>query len=371
MNNIPTLNDLHIRITSSCNFNCQHCYAADWFNEKYELSIEDIKSLVDQAIELGCRKVTFSGGEPLFAQDITEAMGYCLDKNLKVAIETNGVLVDKIIDGLGEDRIRKVFFAISYDGNKMRDERFANLVKENIIKVANLGCEIKIQTAITKINIDEINDIFQFSKANGIKNRCFLAHSPSGNGKNIPSFEVEEWLTILKEVNENYPNVKIELPDIFPGRKKRKCGWGVHRCEVMPNGDVTSCAPITYNHREFIAGNIKKEMLKNIWANKHFTEIRKLKQSDFELPCSKCVYWKTCLGSCRSLAFSNGKKLLAPHPFCKALYDSIKNNEIDKSLLPDAELLEAWIKGIEDPNYVPTGDIYGDIVKKQHLEESK
>ena len=54
MNNIPTLNDLHIRITSSCNFNCQHCYAADWFNEKYELSIEDIKSLVDQAIELGC-----------------------------------------------------------------------------------------------------------------------------------------------------------------------------------------------------------------------------------------------------------------------------------------------------------------------------
>ena len=78
MNNIPTLNDLHIRITSSCNFNCKHCYAADWFNEKYELSITDIKSLVDQAIELGCRKVTFSGGEPLFAQDITEAIGYCL-----------------------------------------------------------------------------------------------------------------------------------------------------------------------------------------------------------------------------------------------------------------------------------------------------
>lgn len=368
MTDIPALNDLHIRITSGCNFNCQHCYAADWFNEKCELSIADIKSLVNQAIELGCKKVTFSGGEPLFAQDITEAMGYCLEKKLKVAIETNGVLVDKIIDGLGEERIRKVAFAISYDGNKMRDERYSHQVKENILKVANLGCDIRIQTAITKINIDEIDDIFQFSKENGIKNRCFLAHSPTGNGKNIPLFEVKEWLAIRKKVIDNYPNVMIELPDIFPERKKKKCGWGVHRCEVMPNGDVTSCAPITFNHREFVAGNIKQEMLKNIWVSKHFAGIRKIKQSDYELPCSKCVYWKTCLGSCRSLAYSNGTTLLAPHPFCQALYDAIKNNEIDESLLPDAELVHAWIKGIESSNFAPTDDSYSDIVKKQHME---
>ena len=40
MSKIPQLTNLHIRITSSCNFNCQHCYAAEWFNEKYELSID-------------------------------------------------------------------------------------------------------------------------------------------------------------------------------------------------------------------------------------------------------------------------------------------------------------------------------------------
>ena len=307
MNDVPILKDLHIRITSSCNFNCRHCYAADWFNEKDELSIPEIKSLVNQSTELGCKKVTFSGGEPLVAQDICEAISYCMDKGLKVAIETNGTLVNKIITGLGKNRVRQVFFAISYDGKKMRDEKFVHLVRENILKVANLGCEIKIQTAITKVNVDELDDIFQFSKEHGMKNRCFLAHSPSGNGRNIPSFKAEEWLTIIKKVTENYPNVMIEVPDVFPGRKKRKCGWGVHRCEVMPNGDVTSCAPITFNHREFIAGNIKKEKLKDIWMSKHFTEIRNLKQSDFELPCSKCIYWKDCLGSCRSLAFSNGK----------------------------------------------------------------
>lgn len=371
MSKIPQLTNLHIRITSSCNFNCQHCYAAEWFNEKYELSIEDIKSVIDQAIELGCKKVTFSGGEPLYAQNIIESIRYCFEKKLIIAIESNGVLVDKLIDALEKDELRKISFAISYDGKKMRDEIFVDLVKNNILKLANLGCEIKVQTAITKINVDEIDEILNFSKSNGIKNRCFLAHSPNGNGKNIPSFKTLEWLTILKKITENYPNAKIELPDIFPGRKKRKCGWGVHRCEIMPNGDITSCAPITFNHREFIAGNIRKEKLKDIWTSQYFSDIRELKQSDFELPCSKCIYWKNCLGSCRSLAFANGTKLLSPHPFCKALYNSIMNNEVDEKLLPDVELINEWIRGINNPDLVPTETLYGDLVEKQHLNEFK
>ena len=95
-----------------------------------------------------------------------------------------------------------------------------------------------------------------------------------------------------------------------------------------------------------------------------------MKQRDFEQPCSKYVYWVNCLGSCRSLALSIGKKLLSPHPFCRVLYDSIKNNKIDKNLLLDAELVDIWIREIENPNYVAMGITYGDLVKKQHLEEN-
>lgn len=34
----PELKDLHIRITSKCNFNCPHCYASTWFSKKDALS---------------------------------------------------------------------------------------------------------------------------------------------------------------------------------------------------------------------------------------------------------------------------------------------------------------------------------------------
>ena len=369
MDHLPMLKNLHIRITSSCNFNCRHCYAADWLPQKYELSIAEIISVIDQAMALGCRNVTFSGGEPLMAQDIVAALGYCLEQNIKASIETNGTFVDKLVSRLGEDRARHVSFAVSYDGKKMRDERFVRLVKENILKLVDLGCNVRIQTAITKVNVDEVDEIFQFSRAHGIKNRCFLAHSPTGNGKNIPSFNAKEWLTLIKNVTETYPNVMIEVPDIFPGRKKRKCGWGVHRCEVMPNGDVTSCAPRAFAHKGFVAGNIKESSLKELWGSQHFVKIRQLRQSDFKMPCARCIYWQNCLGSCRSLASSNGKMLLSPHPFCQAVYDLAEHDKLDRSLLQDPGRVDAWLQGLQDAENDLVGS-YRACVEKQHREEA-
>lgn len=365
MENLPILKDLHIRITSSCNFNCPHCYAADWFNDKYELTIEEIKDLVKQAIELGCRKVTFTGGEPLFAKDISQAIEFCLDQNLRVEVETNGVLIENLIRNLGE-KIKKVEFAVSYDGVKMREEKLANQIRDNIVKVKDLGCDVKIQTVITKINIDEFDDIFGFSKQHNIRNRAFLAHSPNGNGKDLPLFQINEWLNIVKELKTKYPHVIVELPDVLSGGMQKKCGWGVHRCEIMPNGDVTSCAPITFNYRNYVAGNIKQENLRDIWGNDYFKEIRNLTQNDFEEPCSKCIYWKTCLGACRSISYSTGGKLLSPHPFCKALYDYMKDDKTDKSIVPNVELAEKWIEAMVNKDFKTEDELYESIVRKQH-----
>lgn len=60
MNSLPILKDLHIRITSKCNMNCPHCYAADWFRDNVQLDFVTISKLVKEAINLGCRKVTFT-----------------------------------------------------------------------------------------------------------------------------------------------------------------------------------------------------------------------------------------------------------------------------------------------------------------------
>ena len=365
MNKLPILKDLHIRITSKCNFNCPHCYAADWFKDNLSLGYYELKSAITQAIELGCKKVTFTGGEPLVSDCISDIVKFCLCNNLRVEIETNGYLINDLIENL-KGEITKVEFGVSYDGEEMRGNNTTPTVRNNIAKLVHLGCNVKIQTVLTKLNISEIDNILNFSGNLGIKNRVFLAHSPNGNGKNLELLDINEWLKIVKLLKEKYPHAIVELPDVLSGGTQKKCGWGVHRCEIMPNGDVTSCGPITFNKRGFKAGNTKVQKLKDIWASEHFEYIRNLKQIDFEGLCSKCVFWKTCLGACRSISYSTGGNLLSPHPFCVSLYKNMKNDKLDKDLIPDIQIIYKWIKELENPNFKYEQEYYNSIVKKQH-----
>ncbi|MDR1417606.1 MAG: radical SAM protein [Endomicrobium sp.] len=365
MTNFPVLKDLHIRITSKCNFNCPHCYAADWFNDEVKLNLEDTKALILQAVDLGCKKVTFTGGEPLVSPFVLDSVKFCFENKLRVEIETNGVLLDRIISSLGED-IKKVEFSVSYDGEEMRDRKLAPKVRENIEKLIKLGCDVKIQTVLTKINISELEHIFGFSGNLGVKNRVFLTHSPTGNGRTLSLFEILEWLKLIKILKSRFPNAIVELPDVFSGGTQKKCGWGVHRCEIMPNGDVTSCAPITFNKRGFVAGNIKTQSLRDLWNSEHFLYIRNLKQSDFKSLCAKCSFWKTCLGACRSISSSIDGDLLSPHPFCVSVFDMIKSNKVDKNLIPNSDVVYSWVKQIDDLEGSFSEELYESIVLKQH-----
>jgi radical SAM protein with 4Fe4S-binding SPASM domain len=345
---------------------CPHCYAADWFKDHTQLTFDEVQNVVLQAKKLGCKKVTLTGGEPLVSLYICDSIKFCLFHKLKVSLETNGVLVGKLIPTLSTSDIKNVNFTVSYDGEIMRDSKFSFKVKENIEKLVNLGCSVKIQTTITRLNINELDIILSFSKNLGIPNRVFLSHSPNGNAKDLKLLDVEDWLKTIKYIKSNYDHAIVELPDVFSGKASRKCGWGVHRCEIMSNGDITSCGPIAFNKRGFVAGNIKDNSLGKIWNSEHFSYIHNLKQNDFKGLCAKCMFWKDCLGACRSVSYANGDNLLDPHPFCNLVYNAVKNSELDDSELFDAQRTHEWIRQIDSLNFVPESELYSSIVKEQH-----
>lgn len=362
---MPLLRDLHIRITSSCNLNCRHCYAADWFNDNVSLDLETTLSTITQAQALGCERVTFTGGEPFVCTTTVPAMRACLAQGLRVEVETNGMLIDKILPQV-EGYLEQIHFSVSYEGGTLRDVRSTERVRKNIRLLKARGCNITIQTVLTSINIDEADSIFGFSRDIGARNRVFLAHSPNGNAKGLSLFTVEKWLQVLDHLKAKYSHLIIELPDVFSGGTQKKCGWGVHRCEIMPNGDVTSCGPITFNRRDYVAGNVKELPLEQIWNSSHFTEIRGLTQVDFRGLCSKCPYWKTCLGACRSVSYATEGSLLSPHPFCAACYRKLESGTLDESLLRTIPLARGWFECIRSGGHPQPQETLCDIVERQH-----
>lgn len=315
------LKDLHIRLTTECNLNCIHCYAADWSQYKYVLECELVKRIITEAIELGCVSVTFSGGEPFLHPQIFELLRFCHKTKLKINVESNGTLID--IRRIGFLKDNKGFkLKISYDGDVLRGIN-SNIIKKNIKALKKEGFNTIIQTVITKLNENELDSILSFSKECKIEHRLFLGHSRSGNGVNIPNFTVEEVLIMKEEINKKYSHVEIELPERISGKKQKGCGWGISRCEIMPNGDVTSCAPLTYFQRNFIAGNIRDFSLKELWESEYFVRLRTLKQNQYEGVCSACKFFDECRGSCRSVSASIGGHILSSYPYCEQYANSL------------------------------------------------
>ena len=72
----PLLSALDIELTERCNLNCIHCYInrplSDQAAANKELTTQRVKSVLEEAAELGCLSVRFTGGEPLIRNDFEE-----------------------------------------------------------------------------------------------------------------------------------------------------------------------------------------------------------------------------------------------------------------------------------------------------------
>ncbi|MDD5097588.1 MAG: radical SAM protein [Candidatus Omnitrophica bacterium] len=85
-----------IDLTYRCNNNCRHCWLSipsDSKEKKDELSLKEIKGIVDEAKSLGCRRWSISGGEPMLRPDFLEIFDYITSNSSTYSLNTNGTLI--------------------------------------------------------------------------------------------------------------------------------------------------------------------------------------------------------------------------------------------------------------------------------------
>ncbi len=88
-----------LEITARCNNNCRHCYInlpeGDSVARAKELSFDDMKAIVDEAVSLGSLWCLITGGEPLLREDFSSIYLYMKKKGLLVSVFTNGTMLTK------------------------------------------------------------------------------------------------------------------------------------------------------------------------------------------------------------------------------------------------------------------------------------
>jgi MoaA/NifB/PqqE/SkfB family radical SAM enzyme len=104
----PLLRDAKIKLTSRCNLRCVMCKY--WQTETEEtLASDRWREVFAELVDLGCRKLHFSGGEVFLRRDFLDLVEAARGRGLKVNLTTNGTLIDRAharrLAGLGVNSV--------------------------------------------------------------------------------------------------------------------------------------------------------------------------------------------------------------------------------------------------------------------------
>ena len=209
-----------LSVTSQCNKKCFGCYNRFRGND---MPKEDWIKFIDYVAEQGVKKITISGGDPLNREDIFIIINHCLEKGIKLNMDTVGsvlleedyVLQKKYNNTFSWEVLSKLeCIGIPLDGsssiiaNKFRNE--SNDFVENQLKIISKliknNCKVSVNTVLSKNNIHDVKNIFEILNNYNIKKWQIFQFMGIGQiaVHNADMFDVS--------VNE-FENVKQEIFD--------------------------------------------------------------------------------------------------------------------------------------------------------------
>ncbi|MCS7253251.1 MAG: radical SAM protein [Armatimonadota bacterium] len=175
-------------LTRICNLRCIHCYSDSSTNlSDGELTTDEAKRLIDELVQLRIPRLLISGGEPLMRSDIFELIRHASSGGLKVALSTNGTLIDdSIARELKACGVRYV--GISLDGIGEANDEFRGVrgaferAVNGIKSCKRFGLRVGIRMMLTSRTVAQIDAMFDLAISEGVERLCFYHFIPAGRG---------------------------------------------------------------------------------------------------------------------------------------------------------------------------------------------
>jgi heme b synthase len=330
-------------ITRSCNLSCAHCRAsAEFGHYAGELSLDQIKAVVDDIVTISNPIFILTGGEPLMRPDIWEIVDYVHEKGGMPVIGTNATLItDEIAAQMAEHRIPRISVSVDFPTAEGHDEFRGepgcfDATIEGIKIAKRHGVGVQINTTVTTLNAHLIDKIHDLAEGLGVDAFHIFMLVPTGRGEELLDKELppEEYEKVLEWAYERQKTSPLHFkPTDAPhyyriirqkakaeGKKvtreeygleamTRGCLGGITFCFVSHIGDIQPCG-----YFDMQLGNVKDRPFSEIWTDsKVFNELR-----DYSLlkgKCGACEYRAVC-GGCRARALSVTGDYLAEEPYC-------------------------------------------------------
>jgi radical SAM protein with 4Fe4S-binding SPASM domain len=309
-----------LELTNNCNWWCRHCYITHR-PAKGELTLDEIRPVLDQLAELGVLFLTFTGGEPLTRKDFFSIAEYARQRDFSFSLFTNGTLITPAIaDRLKELALERAEISIlgakaaTHDAITQVEGSFDRTI-EGVRLLIDRGITVQLKTTWMKSNIDESEEIYDLVDSIGasFKTSTLIIHRRDGSAENTDLVAEESQMWAMRQRRlDRYPDAQLPAdPPPLSEEEKRNtvpCGIGQTSIRIDAYGNVYPCAAVN-----ILLGNAKATPLTEIWhGSEELKKIRAIRLID--LPeCSVCDLWQRCT-RCTGLALMETGSLLGASP---------------------------------------------------------
>jgi radical SAM protein with 4Fe4S-binding SPASM domain len=163
-----------LEITARCNNNCRHCYinlpSNDTAAKSQEMTLAEIESIADQAVDLGSLWCLITGGEPLVRSDFEDVYTRLRRKGLLVSVFTNATLIAPRHIQLFRDVPPRDIEVTVYGVTKATYERITRIpgsfrkFMRGLDRLLEAGIPVRLKAMAMKSNLHEFEKIASFCR---------------------------------------------------------------------------------------------------------------------------------------------------------------------------------------------------------------
>ncbi len=186
------LRELWIQINNACNLTCSHCLVSSGPGQERGLATDQLKAVLDRAIQLGLERLYLTGGEPLLRKDLSTLIGAATDRGVEVIVLTNAtVLQGPVLGGVRALTRDLVRFQISVDGatattnDAIRGVGSFEKARAGAAHFANLGFDVSLSTVVTQKNLPELVHLPALARSVGAKSQHLMWSHKRGRAAGV------------------------------------------------------------------------------------------------------------------------------------------------------------------------------------------
>jgi len=332
------LRHIDVEITKKCNLFCVHC-SAQSNSPGRELSLNEIKTVLDKASLLGLKNVGFTGGEPFVRRNkLMALLKYCKRTlNLKTHLHTNGTLLkseDAVILARLVDEVSVNFLGSkSVTHDKITSvEGSLKATEKGLRRLVRQHANVWTYLVPMKPNFREIPKIIEKVHEIGCRKIRILSLSPTGRALNrfaalsLDSNDIK-WLT--SEIIKNQKDLGIDIavgfctrqdyPRLGELRGHHSCLAAENRVHIDASGEVFPCTASS-GWKPFSAGNLRRNAfnLSDIWKFSPIFQFLRFFHSNPPQKCRSCALYQQCMSGCRVMMYFKYRDITMAKPNCKS-----------------------------------------------------